>query len=52
LDSAQQLGQLGSMTKQSNQARYTHDVLHKIDYLIEKCRTKMLKMEAEHKRLY
>lgn len=52
LNSNQQMGQLGLVTRQGNQLRYSQDVLHKIDNLIEKCRTKMLKMEAEHKRLY
>jgi hypothetical protein len=32
--------------------RYGQDVIHKIDFLIEKCKNKMIKVEQEHKRLY
>jgi hypothetical protein len=46
------LGTLGTATGVAGPQRYTVEVLHKIDHMIEKCRKKMQKMDAEYKRLY
>ncbi len=45
------LGTLGTATR-VGPARYTVEIINKIDGAIDKCRRKLLKMDAEYKKLY
>jgi hypothetical protein len=46
------LGTLGTASRVGGPARYSNEVLYKIDFKIDKCRKKMHKMDAEYKRCY
>ncbi len=46
------LGSLGTASRVGGPQRYTMDIIHKIDSIIEKCRRKMSKMDAEYKKLH
>ena len=40
------LGTLGTASRVGGPPRYTIDIIHKIDATIDKCRTKLQKMDA------
>jgi hypothetical protein len=46
------LGTLGIASKVSGPWRYTMDIIHKIDSIIDKCRRKMQKMDSAYKKLH
>jgi hypothetical protein len=46
------LGTLGTASRVGGPARYSNEVLYRIDFKIDKCRKKMHKMDAEYKRCY
>jgi hypothetical protein len=46
------LGTLGTASRVGGPQRYTMDIIHKIDGVIDKCRRKMQKMDSEYKKLH